>query len=305
MRSQLDQQRRVRQLKRVAIYGIGAGLAYLGFCWVAAYQYVHPLRRTVTVPLGLVDTKIHTAAGYSPTFVTRNLMDGSRPDVVFVLAHGYGGSRNSFDELMLALEKRGYGAIAPAMPGQEASADASVGFGSKEANVMLAAVGWVRSQYKQKPPRIVLYGISMGGAAAWLASQRDPTVDAVVTEGAYANFDEAAGSYLSHRVPGGNYLLAPVFGFARMMTRLDPSRLAPLEAARQWRGRPALIIHGDQDRLIGLSHAVRLSIASGARLWRIPTAGHVMGYRTDPNAYLKELDRIAAEIQKLPPASPK
>jgi hypothetical protein len=75
----------------------------------------------------------------------------------------------------------------------------------------------------------------MGGAAAWLSTKLDPAVDAVVTEGAYAQFDRAMDHWLDMAVPMGSVTLRPVVWIASARSGIDPSAVRPENAARQWR----------------------------------------------------------------------
>jgi hypothetical protein len=266
---------------------LGIVLAYLLFCYQAARGYVSPLRETPLKPVWVVETTIPTAAGANPTWVTPGLAAGKDAKVVFVLAHGYGGTRATWSGLMQELPKRGIEAIAPAMPGQDESPDRQVGFGLKESDVIVDAVKWIRARSK-KPPKIVLLGLSMGGAATWIASAKDPTVDGVVTEGAYARFDEAMNQFFNRQFAGGSVVLAPVVTFAKGMTGLEPSSVVPLDAAASWK-KPALVIQGASDTLIVGSHAERLAKASGAELWYVTGAAHAECYYVAKDEYLKRL----------------
>src|SRR5471030_2753965 len=165
-------------------------------CAWLAHAYLHPSRpKTVLRPTSLKEVFIPSSKGTVPSWATPALAAGRGKPIVFVLAHGYGGDRSFWTSQMLDLKAKGFESVAPSMPGQDASPDETVGFGPSEAKVVLDTVKWVRGQYKM-PPKIVLWGVSMGGAAVWLASEQDPTVDAVISEGAYSRFDEAMVSML-------------------------------------------------------------------------------------------------------------
>ncbi len=45
----------------------------------------------------------------------------------------------------------------------------------------------------------------MGGAAVWLASQKDPSINAVVSEGSYSRFDEVMSHWLNSKLPGSSF----------------------------------------------------------------------------------------------------
>lgn len=285
--------RRRKSRNVVYILAIALGL-YLFVCYSAARSYISPLRVRATKPEWVSEVEIPTAAGPDPTWATPGLAAGKGGPVVFVLAHGYGGSRQTWSDLMRDLPKHGIEAIAPSMPGQDASPDKTVGFSLKESDVILDAVKWVRARYA-KPPKVVLMGLSMGGAATWIASAKDPTVDGVITDSAYARFDEAMNQFFERKLRGGSMLFAPVIWMAKGMTGLQPEKVVPLESAAKWK-KPALVIQGDADTLIVPSHAERLAKASKAQLWIVPGAEHAQCYDADPTAYLDHLVRFAKNL---------
>jgi pimeloyl-ACP methyl ester carboxylesterase len=196
---------------------------------------------------------------------------------------------------MQSLHERGYDAIATAMPGQDASPDGTVGFGKKEAEVIADTARWARQQYKERP-NTILMGLSMGGAATWLASELVPDVDGVVTEGAYARFDEAMTNWFERRFAGASKVFRPVVWFATYRSKLHPGDVRPIDAAAAWKGRPALVIQGELDTLIPMSHATRLAEASGAELWVVPGATHAQGQDAGKQ-YVDRLDAFARRLR--------
>ncbi len=275
------------------LFLLGLLLAYLGFCAYGAYGYLHPFRRVPPRPEGLVDATV----GVTPVWVTPGLSEGHPSRVVFVLAHGYGGTRGAWTGLIGDLQKAGIDAVAPAMPGQDANPDPTVGFGRKEARTILECAAWARAKGAK---RVVGLGVSLGGGATWLASEEDPHgLDGVVTDAAFAQFDEAMNRLFAYRLPfpGGALLLRPVVWFARAMSGIDPWAIRPVDAAARWHGRPALVIQGDEDQLVVPSNGRRLADAAGCPLWLVPGAGHAEDYLTDPKGYA---ERVVAFAEALP-----
>lgn len=275
---------RRRPLRRVLTFLLVFALVYVGACAFLAHGYLSPLRHIPERPTTLGEVRL---PGGIPAWATKNLAKDHPSPVVFVLAHGYGGTRDSWGHLMDDLQKRGIDAIAPAMPGQDASPAPQVGFGFKEADTMVAAASWIRA--RAPGTKIVYAGVSMGGAAAWLASEKDPTAAGVVTEGAYARFDEAMNNWFERKAPGASVYLAPVVWIASAMSGLNPKDVVPLHAAEKWKGKPALVIQAAEDTLIPMSHAERLAKASGAPLWIVPGATHSKCFEVARPEYLRRL----------------
>ena len=271
------------------LFLLGLLAAYLVFCALAARGYLRPARETYPAPEGVLEAKV----GKTPVWATPGLLDGRPSRVAFVLAHGYGGTRATWNGLLKDLQKAGIDAVVPAMPGQDANPDPTVGFGRKEARTILECAAWAREKGAK---RVVGLGISLGGAAMWLASEEEPeTLDGVVSDASFAQFDEAMNRLFSYRLPfpGGATLLTPVVWFARGMSGIDPTKIRPIDAAAKWRGKPALVIQGDADQLIVPSNGRRLSEAAGCPLWLVPGANHAQDYLTDPEGYAKRVIAFA------------
>ncbi len=136
----------------------------------------------------------------------------------------------------------------------------------------------------------------MGGAAAWLSSALDPTIDGVITEGAYARFDKAMSHWLDMAVPRGSVTLRPVVWIASARSGLDPATIRPEEAAAKWKGRPAFVLQAGNDRLIERWHAERLAQAAGCELQIISRAEHANGYLALGDEYAERLNAFARAL---------
>jgi pimeloyl-ACP methyl ester carboxylesterase len=195
---------------------------------------------------------------------------------------------------MRQLDHFGHDSIAIAMPGQDGSPLNQVGFGKPESHVIVDAVKWLRECCPNR--KVIVVGISMGGAAAWLATQEDPHINGIVTDCAFANFTEAMNGFFDCKVPGGHIIFAPVILIARGISGIDPASIRPLDAALHWRGKPALVIQGNADTLVTPSHGLRLSQAAQCPLWMVPNANHAQAYATDPEGYVQRLISLAKQI---------
>lgn len=272
----------------------GVALYALACYWLAG-KYLSPKRIVAEPNHFLSEILIPTKEGNDPSFVTEGFAKGKPKGVVFIFAHGYGGNRGNWPVLMPELAKHGFECVAPSMNGQDASPDPTVGFGPKEAQTILSTIKWVRG-HSEPGTKIVLYGLSMGGSAAWLASQLDPTVAGVITEGAYARFDEATESWFKRFGSGANVYLRPVIWFATAKSGIKPATIVPLEGAAAWKGRPALVIQAENDQLIPRSHADRLAKAAGCEEWIVSGAEHAFCYEAVPDEYLGKLVAFAKRL---------
>jgi pimeloyl-ACP methyl ester carboxylesterase len=139
-----------------------------------------------------------------------------------------------------------------------------------------------------------LLGYSMGAAAMLLEVPTEPRVHAVVEDSGYAEL----ASVLNEQVPNYSGLPAPftpgaVFA-AGVLTGVNLYTVRPVDgvATLAARGVPLLIIHGEADTLVPVSHARRIAAAYGQRAetFFVPGAEHVGAFKAEAGVYLKRLD---------------
>jgi pimeloyl-ACP methyl ester carboxylesterase len=284
----------------VALVVVGYGL----ICFLTAVFYVAPPRFRAHCPPELAETMI----GDAPAWVSPALLNREPVKGIFLFAHGYGSgsSRRVWAKMAVAFTQEGYGIVAPAMPAHDANRDRISGFGTKESQIVRNCVLWVTERIcaDQRPP-IVAVGLSMGGAACWLAAAQELRIDGVVSEGAFAEFDEASDYWVDAFIPGIRWLFWPAKWMAIQMTHLDPKSIRPVDAAAARRGIPALVLHGERDRMIPRSHAERLAMVSGANLWIVPNAGHDTTQKVAYDEYRARIqavmDSCSARLLVTPP----
>lgn len=267
---------------------------YLLGCMGLAWAYLHPARIAYTRPDGVASVELPDG---TPVWVTPGLANYEREaQTLFVLVHGYQGCRATWNEVIAPLAAEGYAVAVPALPNHDANLNRQCGFGVKESHVVLHLVDWARARF-HAPPNVILVGVSMGGAAVWLASEKDDTVSAVITEGCFASLDETIKRWFNHFFPGGHFFLAPVVLFARIISRINPKTVRPVDAAAKWKGRPALVIHGEEDTLMPESNARRLAGAARCDLWIVPEASHAQCKVIEPEEYALRLIALARRVE--------
>jgi len=277
---------RKRRFKRLGYFLGGLALAYLALCWYLAGQYLSPPRiGGVLAPPFVNEVTINTTGGANPTWVTKNF---DTAPVVFVLAFGNGGIRGSFTDLTHDLIAKGYAVVIPCMPGQDASPEKRIGFGRAEARTLEDTLAWVRAK-RQDHPKVVLYGVSMGGAACWLTASDNPPVEGIITESAYAELAPTVAQFFNRAMPGGNFFFRPVVWIAQWRSGLRVSDINPVQNARAWRGRPALVIQAADDDLVNPKQGERLAAATAADYWLVAGAKHAECYEHHPKEYVARL----------------
>ena len=281
-----------RRLRRVHYLLLALVGVYFGVCWALSGQYLSP-RRHVTAP---PDWMTEATWGGERCFVSARLAAGKPVPVVFVLAHGLGGDRSSFIATANTLDKAGYGVILPPMPGQDVNTEDRIGFGVEES----ALLAKIADEARRRPgnPKIIVGGVSMGGAAAWLATARTKT-DGVITESAFADAEQAAEDFLNSRIKGGALMLRPVVVFGGWRSGIALGKIRPVDAARDYQG-PSVVIHAGEDRTIPLGHGERLAEAARTELLIVPNVAHAYARAPDPESYDRRFLDLAARVLERP-----
>ncbi|MBC8063760.1 MAG: alpha/beta fold hydrolase [Chlorobia bacterium] len=276
---------RKRRWRRVIYFFVGLSLAYVVGCYYLASKYVRPGTTNAGPP----------PIGLSQTTGINAWASAIKPgQSVYILVHGYGGSQFGWTDVANGLADMGVGVVIPALPGHDNRTNETSGFALKESQIVLDTVNWAREK-AGKDVKIVLVGISMGGAACWLASERDPTIHAVATEGSFARLGPATASWFDRKAPGASTYLAPVIWFAKRMSGVDPALVNPVEAAAKWKGKPSLVIHGDEDQLFPVENGKELAAASGGVCWIVKGATHAHCSDVNLREYVLKLAELSME----------
>ncbi len=203
---------------------------------------------------------------------------GERGKRVVIFYHGNAGNmanRLQFIKFLqplglniLMIDYRGYGRSegAPSATGIEADA--------------VAALEWLTVKQKVSPRAIVLWGRSLGGAAALYAASRNPNIAGVIVE----------SSFLSvRRMSMELFRWLPV---AFVTSSLDNASIVSSLAM------PKLFIHGLEDTLIPFSHSEELYNRSAEPKQIVPVkgAGHNDVYIKGGGKYLEIVGQWIANL---------
>jgi pimeloyl-ACP methyl ester carboxylesterase len=221
---------------------------------------------------------------------------GSRSTVV-VLGHGLFRSRREVLDRAAFLRKQGYDALLFDFRRHGGSGGERVTLGYQERLDFEGAVDFVRA--KRPGARVVLYGVSMGAAAALLAAAETPEVAAVVADSSFLNIEHTVVHHVKlifglPRYPFASVLLF----FLEMRGHFDSGNFDLEKAVSALGDRPILVIAGGADKRMPPELQKRLYDASRSANRRyvvVPGAGHGAAYRVDPEGYQKELVRFLAE----------
>lgn len=224
-----------------------------------------------------------------------------------VFAHGIDGSWKTGTDRARRFHARGYNVLLLSMRAQGESGGTVVGAGHLERRDIVNWCRWICE--RDVDARIVLFGESLGGAAVLeAAGERDlaPQVKCVVSDSAYADFWNECVHVLSEEGMDGKTVPAhPLLDLVRLLFRARPGGYdladCSAEASVAHADVPILLAHGRDDRLVPVSHALRLDAAMGGsaagkqghELLVIPNAGHCSAALADPYTYYEHVFAFA------------
>ncbi len=202
------------------------------------------------LPGGAEVVALRTSDGLS---VRGHAFDAHRDDGVAVLVlHGHHGSRTKMARVSRVFRQAGHAVMAVSLRSHgdsEGELD-DIGFGARRD--VVAAVADMRARWPGRP--IVLYGASMGAAAAlYAAPALGDSVAAYVLAAPFASLREAVSRRCDRFLPSPMSELA----FAGLMV-WAPSRLPPLERLRP------------EASAASVPRSTRLRILVGEEDWRAP-----------------------------------
>jgi pimeloyl-ACP methyl ester carboxylesterase len=164
---------------------------------------------------------------------------------------------------------------------------------------IIGAVHYLSDSLNFKRP-IVVYGISMGAAAALLAAAEEPKISGLIIDSSFLSFDET----ITHHAR--NWLRLPKFPivdelilFTQWRAGFTSEDFDLRRAAQKIGDRPILFIAGGADQRMPPEIAQALYDASPSahkNLLIIPNAPHGAAFRTDREAYTQAVLRFLQTV---------
>lgn len=214
---------------------------------------------------------------------------GAEPDVV-VVSHGYRGTKQDMLGIGPGLWRAGFEVLLYDFRGNGASEDGPQSLAHYEQQDLDAALALVRA--RRPGARVHLLGFSMGAAVSILVAARDTGIVSVVADSAFADMRGVIAHAVANlHLPSATVPLVDLATGARYGYRFR--EVAPVDAVGAIAPRPLLLLHGTEDSVIPVEHALRLAEAAGAgsELHLTEGAAHCGTYFADRPGYIA---RVAA-----------
>ena len=213
-------------------------------------------------------------------------LGGADSDVSVACGHGLFRSRREVLDRAAFFRRQGFNTLVFDFRRHGDSGGERVSLGYHERQDFAGAVRFLKE--KQPSSRIVLYGVSMGAAAALLAARETPDVDAVVADSPFLSFEHTVVHHvdLIFGLPRFPFASSLMF-FLEQRGGFDRDDF-DLEKASAAFGGPVLIVAGKEDRRMPEELQRRLYDASPSaksEFRAFAEAGHGRAYRSASEDY--------------------
>jgi alpha-beta hydrolase superfamily lysophospholipase len=222
---------------------------------------------------------------------------GKDKRAIVALFHGYGASKSTLLTAAEAFYQLGYGPLLVDFYGSGGSSGSGTMLGVKEADDVVATVDYTRRTWPKR--RIVLYGISMGGAALLRAvAVHGIKPDAIIIEATFDSLLNAGKNRFRAMGLPGSPLAELLLFWGSVQNGFNLFAHNPIDYARGV-SEPALILHGGDDRRATPEQARRIAYAMGGHARFIVYAGlpHMPIVEAKPKEWTHDVAAFLEPIQ--------
>jgi alpha-beta hydrolase superfamily lysophospholipase len=216
---------------------------------------------------------------------------------LIALFHGYGASKSALLTAAEAFHQLGYPTLLVDFYGSGGSSGSGTTLGVKEADDVAAAVEYARRSWPGR--QIILYGISMGGAAVLRSvAVNKVRVDAVIVEATFDSLLNAGRNrFRAMNLPAVPLAELLLF-WGSVQNGFNMFAHNPVDYARAVKD-PVLILHGETDTRATPEQARRLAGAMGANVKLILYSGvpHMAIVEARPDEWRRDVAHFLAELR--------
>jgi fermentation-respiration switch protein FrsA (DUF1100 family) len=278
----------------LAAVGLGATALTLGSSAALAHLLTCPrgLRRVAsrTIDDTIEAVTLRTTDGLS--------LDGwylPHPDArdALVICHGFAMNRHELLDIAQELRARGHAVLLFDFRAHGSSQGRRSTIGFREVADIEAAVDFLQDRPELAGRPLGIAGISMGAAAALLATARDPRIAAISADSSFATLEAVAAEGIRAYCGLPAFPFTPlILRFGELLTAASIRTHRPIDALAAIAPRPILLIHDETDTFIPASHTRELfAAASGPKeCWITPCRGHASIWVHRAPEYIDRLD---------------
>ena len=270
--------------KLVLFSALGILLSLLVGIWLAGSALSKPVPQSIgDLPADLAGRSVQFPSESGAT-IHGWFIPGKKGKGAIALMHGVHSNRLSMLDRARFLSHAGYSVLLFDFQAHGESTGNHITFGYLESKDAQAAISFLRSAASEEKRGLI--GVSMGGAAALLASP-PLDVDAMVLEMVYPTIKQAVNDRLSMRLGRWSIVLTPLLT-SQLKPRLgiDADALRPIDKVGNIHA-PKLFIVGAEDQHTTLEESREMFKVAGEpkELWVVNGAKHVDLYQVAGQEY--------------------
>jgi len=219
-----------------------------------------------------------------------------------IYCHGLFRSRLEMLERAEALAQQGYAGLLMDFRRHGKSSEAMTSMGYLERLDIIGAVHYLKDSLRIQTP-IVVYGVSMGAAAALLAAAEEPAIAGLIIDSSFLSFDETITHHakLFFNLPKFPVASALIM-FTKWRAGFTPENFDLQRAVQKIGARPILFMAGAKDTRMPPKIAQTLYAAAPSphkNIVIIPQASHGAAFRTDPETCTKAILECLQKVVEL------
>jgi pimeloyl-ACP methyl ester carboxylesterase len=215
------------------------------------------------------------------------------PGPPVLILHGYTDNKSSYLDQAKFLFDRGYPSLLVDLRGHGESDSATVSIGPLESRDVVAVVESLQKQ--RKGERFIIWGISMGAAAALLAAAECRAIAGVLAESSYERLDQVVADTLWLRFRFPRFPVVPLaLHLASYRSGVDFFHVSVSDAVANLGDRPVQVVSGGNDRRMPPELGERLlaRARNGMPHLVIPEADHSECWSLGQPAYGESVLRL-------------
>jgi pimeloyl-ACP methyl ester carboxylesterase len=223
-------------------------------------------------------------------------LPGNSERSVIALFHGYAASKSSLISTARVFHQLGYATLLVDFYGSGGSSGWGTTIGVKEAGDVAAAVDYVRRTWPER--KIILYGISMGGAAVLRATVHGLKPDAIIIEAVFDSLLSAGKNrFRAMGLPGSPFAELLLF-WGGLQNGFNAFAHNPVDYARAVK-QPTLILHGEKDERTTIDQARNIAAAMGANARFVAYDGvpHMPIVEAQPSGWALDIAMFLEEVR--------
>lgn len=217
-----------------------------------------------------------------------------------ILIHGYHSISNRLLEFVQFYEKNDFSVLLVDLRGHGKSEGNYVGMGYMDSFDIEKFIDYLQNNYGSNI-QIVLHGFSMGAATVMnVIKNNSPLVKFAVEDCGFYDAKKELKYKIRHDY---HFPATPVYEFTYLIylfkTHQDYHKFKPIDSVKKT-NIPLLIVHGDKDDFVPVSHAYKINAATNSyhKLLIIKDAGHTLSYKTNQKLYEENIKEFINQFIK-------